>query len=159
MRDLDFSLNFNFSRHNSNGWQNFAFDDNSQEISLPKHHSINNQSLLHFQNLLAEPPRPPASIYNCIESDQEEQGDIREVEYVQTEGEAKHVNSKQYFRMMKRRIKKVITEYHQKDEAHQDPAEEPKGRPKYLHESRHQHAVRRVRGKDGKFLASKQPVI
>ena len=109
MRDLDFSLNFNFSRQNSNNWQNLNFEDNSQqELSLHKHHS-NHQSLLHFQNLLAEPPRPPASIYNCIESDEEAQGDIREVEYVQTEGEAKHVNSKQYFRMMKRRIKKVIT--------------------------------------------------
>lgn len=108
MRDLDFSLNFNFSRQNSNGWQNFSFDDYSQEMSLPKNHSVNNQSLLQFQNLLNEPPRPPTSIYGCIESGQEEQGDIREVEYVQNEIEAKHVNSKQYFRMMKRRIKKVM---------------------------------------------------
>ncbi len=156
MRDLDFSLNFNFSRHNSNGWQNFAFDDNSQEVSIPKHHSINHHSLLHFQNLLAEPPRPPASIYNCLESDQEDQGEIREVEYMQTEGEAKHVNSKQYFRMMKRRIKKVISEYQLQDANSPAPAltPDPKNRPKYLHESRHQHAVRRVRGKDGKFLAS-----
>ena len=83
MRDLDLSINFNFSRQcSNNGWQNF--DDN-------------------------EPPRPPASIYNCIESDQEDQADVREVEYVQNETEAKHVNSKQYERMMKRRIKKVIS--------------------------------------------------
>jgi hypothetical protein len=115
MRDLDFSLNFNFSRHNSNGWQNFGFDDNSQEISLPKNHSINNQSILQFQTLLNEPPRPSTSIYNCIESDQEDQGEIREVEYVQNETEAKHVNSKQYFRMMKRRIKKVMNEYNVKE--------------------------------------------
>lgn len=150
MRDLDLSLNFNFSRQNSNGWQNFPFDDHSQDVSLPKHHSINHQSLLHFQALLAEPPRPPTSIYNCLESEEEEQGDIREVEYVQAEGEAKHVNSKQYFRMMKRRIKKVLNEY-KKEQSQQA---QPQPRPKYLHESRHQHAVRRSRGKDGKFLAS-----
>lgn len=116
MRDLDRSLNFNFSRFNSNGWHNFAFDDNSLDHSvLPRLQSINlhNQSVLQFQQLLTDPPRPPASIYNCIDSDQEEHGDIREVEYVQNEPEAKHVNSKQYFRMMKRRIKKVMIEYSQ----------------------------------------------
>lgn len=83
MRDLDLSINFNFSRqYSNNNWQNF--DENSQELSLPKNHSIHNQSL-QFQTLLNEPPRPPASIYNCIESDQEDQADIREVEYVQNE--------------------------------------------------------------------------
>ena len=161
MRDLQFSLNFNFSRQNSNGWQNFSFDDNSQGISLPKNHSVNDQSLAHFQALLNQPPRPPASIYNCIESDQEEQGQIREVEYVQNQAEAKHVNSKQYFRMMKRRIKKVISQYSQHKEKGTQPAqvpltpEEMLKRPKYLYESRHKHAARRPRGKDGKFLASK----
>lgn len=51
MRDLDVSLNFNFSRFNSNGWQNF--DDNSQDMSiLPRNQSINNQTLMHYQSLL-----------------------------------------------------------------------------------------------------------
>lgn len=77
MRDLDISLNFNFSRFNSNGWQNF--DDNSQDISVIPKNQTNNHPALQFQNLLNEPPRPLTSIYNCIDSDQEEQGDIREV--------------------------------------------------------------------------------
>ena len=72
MRDLDASLGFNFSRFNSNGWQNLNFDDHSQEISLqPRGQTINEQSLIQFQNLLNDPPRPLASIYNCIDIDQE----------------------------------------------------------------------------------------
>lgn len=115
MRDLDLSFGFNFSRMNSNGWNNFAFDDNSRSASviprhIPNQNTVNTHSM-RLQTLLNEPPRPPASIYNCLESDQEEQGDIREVDYMQNEPEAKHVNSKQYFRMMKRRIKKVMNEY------------------------------------------------
>ena len=85
MRDLDNSLGFNFSRFNSNGWQNFALDDASQDMSLMNrnNHTINNtfnntfnnnnnsshsQLQIHFSTLLNEPPQPATSIYNCIES-------------------------------------------------------------------------------------------
>ena len=123
MRDFDLSYAFNHSRLGSNGWNNLTFDDNSKSVSVlphynpnpqPNQNSINTHSL-RLQSLLSEPPRPPASIYNCLESDQQEQGDIREVDYIQNEPEAKHVNSKQYFRMMKRRIKKVMDEYKLKE--------------------------------------------
>ena len=118
MKDYDLSFNFNFSRLDSNGWNHFSYDDNSRSVSMlnrcnPTQNNPHNQNTinthsLRLQSLLNEPPRPPASIYNCLESDQEDQGDIREVDYLQNEPEAKHVNSKQYFRMMKRRIKKVM---------------------------------------------------
>ena len=87
MRDLDLSFGFNFSRLGSNGWNNFAFDENSRSASVlprnnPNQNTVNTHSL-RLQSLLNEPPRPPTSIYNCLESDQEEQGDIREVDYMQ----------------------------------------------------------------------------
>ena len=71
MKDLDISLGFNFSRFNSNGWQNLNFDDASKSASVlprcsPNHTNTQNQRL---QNLLSDPPRPAASIYNCLESD------------------------------------------------------------------------------------------
>lgn len=52
MRDLDNSLGFNFSRFNSNGWQNFALDDASQDISLMNKNIVNNQIPIHFSTLL-----------------------------------------------------------------------------------------------------------
>ena len=41
----------------------------------------------------------------------------------------------------------------------EDINRDPKQRPKYMFQSRHQHAVRRLRGKDGKFLASNFQII
>jgi hypothetical protein len=61
----------------------------------------------------------------------------------------KQVNSKQYFRMMKRRIKKSMQKILKGDNN-----EDKKINNRYMHESRHQHAITRLRGKDGKFLAS-----
>ena len=101
-----------------------------------------------------EPPRPGNNLYSCIESEQSESSEIREVPFIGGDSEAKvikHVNSKQYFRMMKRRIKKGMEKILKGEE----PAETLNKRKKYLHESRHKHAVSRPRGKDGKFLASK----
>lgn len=76
--------------------------------------------------------------------------------FVAAETEAKvikHVNSKQYFRMMKRRIKKGMEKMLKGEEAPESK------RKKYMHESRHNHAASRPRGKDGKFLASNCSLI
>ena len=86
------------------------------------------------------------------------------MDYIQNEPEAKHVNSKQYFRMMKRRIKKVMDECRLKElrgkgELKGEEAGTAKEKPKYIYESRHKHALLRLRGKDGKFLASNLCVI
>lgn len=66
MRDLDNSIGFNFSRFNSNGWQNFALDDASQDMSLMNKHPTTTHMQIQFTSLLNEPPQPAASIYNCI---------------------------------------------------------------------------------------------
>ncbi len=68
MRDLDNSLGFNFSRFHSNGWQNFAMDEASQDMSLMNKNITNNHIQIHLSNFINEPPQPAASIYNCIES-------------------------------------------------------------------------------------------
>jgi hypothetical protein len=108
MRDLEHSLNLNFSRLNSMHWHSIN-EEMSQDCS-----SINrggNQCSNLLFSMPNEPPRPANSLYSCIESDSSENSDIKEVPYLPNETEPKmvrHVNQKQYFRIMKRRVKKGL---------------------------------------------------
>ncbi|VDN55818.1 unnamed protein product [Dracunculus medinensis] len=59
-----------------------------------------------------------------------------------------YVNAKQYHRILKRRIARAKLE---------SQGRIPKERRKYLHESRHKHALTRARGQGGKFDSATMP--
>lgn len=96
-------------------------------------------ALLHG-HYTAPPPTPPAQVMGQLSCLEVPTGPAQE--------SAIYVNAKQFHRILKRRIAR-------------QPLEEAmrlttKGRKPYLHESRHNHAMRRPRGPGGRFLTAEE---
>ncbi|CAD8055725.1 unnamed protein product [Paramecium sonneborni] len=78
---------------------------------------------------------------------------------IQYEQEPRYVNQKQYRRIMIRRIKRAQQAL-KLEELRKEQATKvlDKSNQKYIYESRHQHALKRERGPDGKFLKKQNSV-
>lgn len=67
-REIENSWGFNFSRFNSNGWNNLLMGEASQD-PLITYHSIAEEQPQH-QNIpsiiLNEPPQPTNALFKCI---------------------------------------------------------------------------------------------
>lgn len=101
----------------------------------------NAQSMLnHGRPSVAAPPMPPTQAMPHPQSPEMQTGAVEESPL--------YVNAKQFHRILKRRVARQRLE-----EALRLTS---KGRKPYLHESRHNHAMRRPRGPGGRFLTAEE---
>lgn len=91
---------------------------------------------------VAPPSMPPAPVQHPQSPEMPSGGDEESPHYV---------NAKQFHRILKRRVARQILDIQLRLTS--------KGRKSYLHESRHNHAIRRPRGPGGRILTADQVAV
>ncbi|CAD8138395.1 unnamed protein product [Paramecium octaurelia] len=125
------------------------------EDERSKSHFLNQQYLTNFFEFTNHYKEP--DLQN--QGKQEEKNQHKIPIIIQYEQEPRYVNQKQYRRIMIRRIKRAQQALKLEElRTKQATKVLDKSNQKYIYESRHQHALKRERGPDGKFLKKQNSV-